>query len=563
MPSSLRVWQVGPIATGAALALLASAALLFAALLGGWELLRTALSGPSGGWSLDPVARALGQRYMLVSPLVNSLLLAVPVALLATCVGGALAWLAVRTDLPGGAAIMPLVALPHIIPGFQLASAWVEWFAHGGLWQAAFGHTPLAAYGVAPMIVVMTLHLMLFPYLLISANLQASDAALEEAARIAGLSTPRVLWRVTLPLARPALAASMLLVFAYVMEEFGIPSLLGTPSGFDTLTTRIYGLATTVPLDLAGASVLALLLGALALLVLLGQIKLLASQRLETLSGKASRQSRVALAGWRWPLAALVGVALLVAAIAPLAALGLVSLLDGWGQGYGPANWTLARYGALLHDEALRRALSNTLSLAAGSALVCTAAAVAIAYGAARLPTGWAARLARLADRVSFIAFALPGLVVGLAMILAFSGGWLPLYGTVWLLLLAYALRFVGVSVRTVASRLAQIGPELESAAAVAGLSRLRVMARIVLPLLSPALFGSAVLVSINAVKEISATSLLVSQGSETLAYEAYVRFQEGNYTQGSAVSMVMIALVVAMLAIGRWLARGSALEGK
>ena len=157
--------------------------------------------------------------------------------------------------------------------------------------------------------------------------------------------------------------------------------------------------------------------------------------------------------------------------------------------------------------------------------------------------------------------FALPGLVTGLALILAFGGGWIPLYGTVWILLLAYVLRFTGIGVRSISARLSQMAVELEAAAQVGGLGRLRVLARIVLPLLAPALAGSAILVFINAVKEISATSLLASQGSETLAFEAYVRFQEGDYTQGSAVSVVMIALVLVVLGLGHWLGRAKSEE--
>lgn len=548
-----------PVAALALAATLAALALLAASLLGGWELLRTAMTEPgSRAFSWQAIGRAFGERYMLLGPLLNSLLIAVPTAVLATAIGGALAWLAVRTDFPGRSFVMALVALPHVIPGFQLASAWVEIFANNGLWQAATGlDAPVNAYGAGAILAVTTLHLLLFPYLVVAANLQAADPALEEAARVAGLSPARVFWRVTVPLARPALVAGLLLVFAYVMEEFGIPSLLGTPRGFDTLTTRIYGLATTPPLDMEGASVLALLLGVLALLVLAAQLRLVRGQRLETLAGKASRQSRVSLGRWRAPVAIGVWAALLAVALAPLLALVLVSLLESWGQGYGPQNWTLARYAALFESEELRRALRNTLWLGAAAAAVATAVAVAVVYAAHRLSGGWR-RLAVLSDRVSFVVFALPGLVVGLALILAFSGGPLPLYGTVWILLLAYVLRFGGVSVRTVTARLAQIGVELEAAGAVAGLSRLRVIARIVLPLLAPALVGSAVLVFVNTVKEISATSLLVSQGSETLAYEAYVRFQEGNYTQGSALSVATIAVVLALLGVSRWVSRRS-----
>ncbi|GAB4403002.1 MAG: iron ABC transporter permease [Rhodoferax sp.] len=546
-----------PVAASALGALLLALALLAASLYGGAELVRTAFAHDNGtGVSVQALGRVFGQTYMLAKPLINSLLIAVPVALVATALGGVLAWLAVRTDLPGAAVIMPSLALLHVMPGFQLASAWIEIFADNGLWQTLTGlDPPLPAYGVGAILTVTTLHLLLFPYLIVAANLQAADPALEEAARVAGLSGARVFWRITVALARPALAAGLLLVFAYVMEEFGIPSLLGTPRGFDTLTTRIYGLATTPPLDMSAASVLALLLGVLALGVLWTQLRLLRGQRLETLVGKASRQSRVALGRWRGPLALAVWVGLGIAAMAPLAALVLVSLLQSWGQGYGPENWTLMRYAALLDSEELRRALRNTLWLGAGAALAATVTAVVVVYAQHRLAARSALqRLATVADRVSFIVFALPGLVVGLALILAFSGGVLPLYGSVWILMLAYTLRFGGVAVRTVAARLAQIGVELEAAGAVAGLSRLRVVACIVLPLLAPALAGSMVLVFINAVKEISATSLLVSQGSETLAYEAYVRFQEGNYTQGSALSVATIVLVLLLLGVSRWL---------
>jgi iron(III) transport system permease protein len=548
----------GPMLLLAAAAVACMAALLAASAWGGWELLSTALTNAAGEWSLHPAWRSVSQGYMLFQPLVNSLWLAVAVACLATALGAALAWLAVRSDLPGGRWLLLPVALPHVIPGFQLASAWVEIFSHSGLWQAAVGtEPPVSAYGRLAIVIVMTLHLMLFPFLMTASNLQANDPALEEAGRIAGLAPHRVFWRITVPLARPALFGGLLLVFAYVLEEFGIPSLLGTPNGFDTLTTRIYSLATTPPLDMSGASVLSVVLGLLAFAVLWGQLRLLAGQRMETLAGKANRQSRQMLGAWRWPLAAAVWIALLAIALAPLISLVLVSLLDSWGKGYGPQNWTLVRYAALLHSDELRRSLRNTLALAVGAAAVSVAVSVAVVYGAQRLR--WRASL--LADRVSFIVFALPGLVTGMALILAFSGGWIPLYGTVWILLLAYVLRFTGIGVRSVSARLSQMAVELEAAGQVGGLGRLRVLARIVLPLLAPALAGSAVLVFINAVKEISATSLLASQGSETLAFEAYVRFQEGDYTQGSAVSVVMIALVLAVLGLGRWLGRAKSEE--
>lgn len=543
----------------AILIVLVASLMVIASLWGGWELLKTAAHPGSDGNALATLDRVITQRFMLISPLLNSLLLALPVAITATVFGGLLAWMVERTNFVGGRWLIVCIALPHIIPGFQLASAWVGIFSFGGLWTAlTHVPSPFAAYGFVPMVVVMTLHFLLFPFLLIAANLNATDPTLEEAGRIAGLSPGKILKRITLPLTRPALLAALLLVFASVMEEFGIPSLLGTPSGFDTLTTRIYGLATTYPLDLSGAAVLSLVLGAVALMVLWIQLRLLANTRMETIAGKVSRQGRIELGRWRWPISGGVWLLMLAISFGPLLTLLVVSLIDSWGHGYSPANWTFERYHALLDSHELRRALFNTLNLSFGAALLVTAISLAIVYTTQRLSQRWFGRLAMIADRVSFIAFSLPGLVIGLAMILAFSGGWLPLYGTAWILLLAFVLRFSGIGVRSLAARMTQISEELESAGAIAGLHRLQMVAKIVFPLLGPALIGSMVLVFINSVKEISATSLLASQGSETLAYEAYLRFQEGSYTQGSAISMVMIVLVILFMLLGRWLGRST-----
>jgi iron(III) transport system permease protein len=157
---------------------------------------------------------------------------------------------------------------------------------------------------------------------------------------------------------------------------------------------------------------------------------------------------------------------------------------------------------------------------------------------------------AKVVDRVSFVTFATPGLVIGLALLLAFGGGMINLYGTYAILVVAYMVRFSGIAVRTVSTSVAQIAPELESAGRIAGLPAARVIARITLPLARQGIFAGFLLAFINGVKEISATSLIVSQGHETLAYEAYLRFQEGNFTQGSAVSLWMITLALAMTAL-------------
>jgi iron(III) transport system permease protein len=539
-----------------ALAFGVAAVFLFVSIYPYAKLLLASLTDDAGRLSLANWIGAFTARYLLLTPLSHSLLIGAATALAATALGAAMAWLALRTDLPGASAVLPFVAVPHIVPGFQLASAWMLIFTRGGLWQSLLtGAAPLPAYGGIAIWLVLTLHLYIFAFVAGAGALLALDPALEEAARIGGLRPWRVVMRVTLPLMVPALLSGLLLCFAYAVEEFGVPSLLGVPTGYSTLTTAIYELATTPPLSFGGASVLSIVLGAVAVLVLIGNLRLAAGMRGAMLSGKGAGSRKFGLGRWRWPLALLVWSFLFATALGPVAALAITSFIDTWGHGYGPANWTLTRHLALVTNVELVHALLNTFAIAIAAAALATLTGIVVAYGNIRLGARWALVM----DRISFVSFATPGLVVGLALLLAFGGGPINLYGTYTILVIAYIVRFSGIAVRSISPNLAQIGPELEAAGRIAGLSASRVILRITLPLARQGIMAGFLLAFINSVKEISATSLLVSQGHETLAYEAYLRFQEGNYTQGSAVSLWMIALALIVTALA---ARRGGMQG-
>lgn len=532
-------------------AALATLLFLVAALYPGGILIRTSLTAASGDFSGEAWNRLIAFRYLLATPLLHSVVLGFATALAASTLAVPLAWLATRSNLPGAGAILPFVVLPHIIPGFQLASSWVLLFTQGGIWSALVSdRAPLPAYGGTAIWLVLTLHLYVFPFAAASASMAGLDLSVEEAGRSAGLSAWRVLRRITLPLTMPAILSGGLLCFAYAIEEFGVPSLLGAPMGFSTLTTAVYEQATTPPLSFGTASAQSIVLGLLVVLVLIIGFKLAGRRQTAMLAGKGRRSGRNALGRWRWPLATLVWLFLAGTSLMPLAALTLTSFLKFWGQGYGPDNWTLARHAALIATPEFANAALNTLVVAGIAAVLATLTGVVVAYGALCSRARWAV----FTDHVSFAAFAMPGLVIGVALMLAFSGGVINLYGTYAILVIAYMLRFSGIAVRSTAASLQQVGSDIAEAARVAGLSRVRVVLRIFLPLARQGIGAGFLLAFINGVKEISSTSLLVSQGHETMAYEAYIRFQEGNYTQGSALSLWMIALVLVVVAlVARW----------
>jgi iron(III) transport system permease protein len=505
------------------------------------QLVLTSLRGDAG-FTLAHFASSFAHDYALTMPLAHSLAVSAATAGLATAIGTLLAWAAVRADLPGRRAVAALVAIPHIVPSFQLASSWIVLFGEAGIVQSTTGFTPLPAYGVGPLVAVQTIHLTVFAFLNVSGALASLDPSLDEAARTCGLGRAQALLRVTLPLMLPAILSGLLLSFAYSMAEFGAPILLAAPAGFGTLTTRIYELSTAPPLQFGQAAVLSLLLGLIALATMGLNLRLLARGSYVTLSGRAGAGGRARLgAAGRGAAAAVVWPWLALTALAPIGALVLISLLDSWGRGFGPSNLTLSHYATMLASHSLTHALGNSLALALGAAALAVALGFVAAYGAVRLGTRWGALL----DRTSFVNFATPGLVVGIAFVLAFSRPPVNLFGTYWILLFAYVVHFAGLAVRGIGANLRQLSAELEEAGAACGLRRAQVLARITLPLLRSSLATGFVLVFINAVKEVSATSLLAGQGTETLAFEAFLRYSDGDYTVGSAYSVLMVAIAL------------------
>lgn len=506
------------------------------------ELVLTSLER-AGTLTLSHYADAFTTGYLLYQPLLNSLLVCVCTGLAATAIGTALAWLVARTDLPGRQWIGVFVAIPQIIPSFQLASSWIVTFSRGGVFEGLFGFkSPLPVYGALPLVFVQSIHVILFSFLGVLGALSALDPTLEEAAMVVGLRRGGILRRITLPIVLPAILSAFLLTFANCMESLGAPLLLGTPSGFQVLTAQIYELATSPPVEFGEASVLSIIIGLVAVGVLVLNLRLLAVGSYVTVTGKGGGQSeRLRLGGGRWPAAFVVWLLVLAMSLVPLIALLLVSLLNSWGRGFGLGNLTLAHFQAVLHSGTVQPALQNAVSLGLAAGCLSVAFGLMVAYGTVRYRARWAFLL----DRLSFLAYATPGLVIGLGFILAFSHRPINLYNTYWILLGAYFVRFAGVGVRTITAKLTQLSAELEEAGAMVGLSRLRILTAIVLPLIQQVLGATAILVFISVIKEISATSILAGEHVQTLSYIAFLRYTEGDYTTGSAISVLMIAIAL------------------
>ncbi|MEX2275261.1 MAG: iron ABC transporter permease [Actinomycetota bacterium] len=456
---------------------------------------------------------------------VRTLVLAAAVTAASVAIGVTAAWLVMRTDLPRRRFWAVAFALPLVFPSYVGAFALLSALGPRGLLQqlveTPFGTDRLPDISGFPgAFLALTLFTYPYVFLTVAAGIRGLDPALEEAARTLGQSRWRVFLRVTLPMLRPSIVAGGLLVALYTLHDFGAVSLMR----YQTFTQAIF-LQYRAAFDRTPAAILSLILVALALGVLALEQRARGRARYYRAgTGAAPKLRPVALGRWRI-------LAVVFAASVTLAALVLpVTVLAYWlarGLTAGtPFNLTMG-------------AAANALLVSAGGALVALAAALPVALLAGRFP----GTLSRGVERVSYVGYALPGIVVALSLVF-FAANYAPgIYQSLPLVIGAYVVLFLPQVSEPLRGAILQVNPSLEDAGRTLGLSRARVLRRVVLPLVArPALAGVA-LVFLTAMKELPATLLLRPTGFETLATRIWTGASAGLYSRAAAPALLLIAI--------------------
>ena len=461
--------------------------------------------------------------------LVRSTALAAAVTATAIAIAVPVAWLTVRTDLPGRRAWAVLAALPLVIPSYIGAYLVVSALGPSGLAQDLLGVESLPSiYGFPGAWLVLTAFT--YPYVLlpVQAVLRSLDPSLEEAARGMGRSPSSAFFTVVLPQLVPAIGAGGLLVALYVLSDFGAVSILR----FDSFTSVIYTTYRS-SFNREGAAALACLLVALTVLVLWLE------GRTRRARGTYSRSSpgvqRVAavtsLGRWRWPALGFVGSVVGIALVLPVAVLLYWSTKSVAGEVDWPGVWSAAGHSLL----------------AAGVAAV---AAALCALPVALLAARHAGRLASWLERASFAGHALPGIVVALALVFLGTRAWPALYQTLAMLVLAYVVLFLPQAVGATRAALLRIDPHVEEAARSLGRTPLGVLRTITAPLARSGVLAGALLVFLTAVKELPATLLLAPIGFDTLATEIFRTTESSFFERGAVPSLVLLAVSAIPLAL-------------
>ena len=514
---------------------------------------------PGGRFDASVLARVLGSpRTWLATE--RTLATALASMALATVLGGALALLVGITDLPGKSALAFAGVLPLMIPSQVTAIAWIDLLDPSSPLLHLLGLAPPTGtanplYGFGGISLLMGLEHAPLVFLALRAGLARLPGEAIEAAEAAGAGRRRILRTIVLPMSLPALAAGAALTFVSALGIFGTPALLGIPAGYSVLTVLIYQqLAGFGPQAISEIAVLSLLLGAIAVAGVLAQS--VAGRRRAVRWSRPPTRRLLQLREWRWPLAISAWAMIAVTVVMPLLALTATALVPAYGVPLSAATVTAENFRYLAQDAATARAALDSLFLAGATALVLAVVSVALGY----LVVWRQSLAARLLDVAAELPYALPGVVLALAVILVFIHP-LPLigvslYGTLGIILIAYLARFLVLALRTTIAGYLQIDRALEDAAAITGASLWRRLRTILLPMAAPAVAAGAILVFLTALNELTVSALLWSSGHETLGVVVFSLAQGGDATLAAALSLLVVLATVALMAIAGLVAR-------
>jgi iron(III) transport system permease protein len=515
------------------------------------------------GWGLVQYVRTYGDpRFYKLAW--DTAIFAVGCTVGALCVGGALAWLVERTDLPFKQAARVMIALPMVLPPFLLAMGWALLASPRNGWlnvlmKDAFGLAkgPINIYSMGGMVFVETLALVPSVYLILAAAFRNMDPALEEAAMTSGARWPFMLRRIFVPMLSPAIlaAAAYLLIVGFLV--FDVPGTLGLPVGIYVVSSRIVYLATDQSggtsaygqIAAIGATYLVLLL------TLAWAYRRLTAQasRFVTVTGKGFRPRELKLGPLR-PLAMLLVVLYFVlAVVAPLGMLlwtSLVPYLAPISLEMLP-KLSLAQHRALLDNVRLAGAAWNSIWVAALSATLVCALAMAAAWAVLRGRGGGRT----LIDTLSFMPLAIPGTMIGMALVYVYlTISFVPVYGTAWILVIAYVTVYLSFTSRAASASLIQLHPELEEAARTCGATPAYTVWRIVLPLMATALVGAWVWVVAHVMRELSTALLLQGDDNATVAVQLWSYWAGGEPNKAAAVGVWLVVAMTLLTVLWQWL---------
>jgi iron(III) transport system permease protein len=492
----------------------------------------------------------------------TSIQFAAGTSIFAFLVGTVLAWMNERTNTPFKTLFFALSLIPLVIPSILFTISWIllaspqigiiNLVLQGWL---GLEEPPFNIYSLAGMIWVDGLHYSPMAFLLMTAAFRAMDPSFEESATMSGANIFQVVWRVTLRLTWPAIVATLLILFVRAIESFEVPALLGLPNGIEVFTSAIYQAVHRYPSLVGLASAYAVALLCITTAGVYGVSRLSSrGSRYATVTGKAFRPRQIDLGGWRWVTAAIfVGYFLLIVVL-PFSVLLWSSFQRFYAVPSMEAlgNLTLDPYRFILDYPNLSRTVLNSLMLSLGSATIVMLVTSVICWIVVktRVRGRW------LLDNIASLPMVFPGLVLGLSIMIFYLNVDIGVYGTMWIMLIAYVTRFMPYGLRYNTSSMLQIHQELEESAAMSGASWATTFRRVILPLLKPGLLAGWIYVTIVSIRELSTSILLYSPDTQVISITIWELWENGQYVELSALGVMFITALFLLVLVAQWLGR-------
>lgn len=481
--------------------------------------------------------------------LTNTVELSLMVMIASVIITFPLAWLVGRTDMPGKKGFRTLLVSSYMIPPYVGAIAWVQLLnpSVGYLnnifkWMFGLETAPFDIYTFWGLAWVLMLFYSPFAFITISRAMEKMDPTLEEAARVSGASPLRTVIDVTLPLMAPSILAGGLLVFIAAGSCFGIPSIVGMPGNIEVMTTRI---VTYIYMgDDAGvrdATALAASLMFIANFLLMGMTWMMGRKNYTTISGKSTRPNIVELGKWKWPAVCAVSLYGAIAVVIPLGSIVLTSFLKSMSKPIELSNIGIDPWIPVITSAQYMESVWDSVIYGVIAATIGTLLSLFVAYLAVKTQI----KGRSIPDLLVVIGGSTPSIVIALALIITFSGNYgLNMYSTMWIIIVSYLVKYMTMSVRTIAAALSQVHISLEEAALNSGANWLRCCKDIIIPLIAPSVIAGWFLIFMPSFYELTMSLLLYGSDTKTIGVLLY-ELQTYADTQNASVLSVIILMIV------------------
>jgi len=488
------------------------------------------------------------------STFANSLIFAGGSAAMTFLFGTILAWLTERTNTPLRAMFVPIAVVPLILPGVLESIAWIfllsPKFGYLNVWlMHLFGlqSPPFNVFSLPGMIWVHSVGQVPLAFLMMTAAFKSMDPSLEESAMTSGANTWQTFKRVTLRLLMPTAGSVLLILFVRTLESFETPALIGIPARIYVYTSEIFLAFNEYPPDYGRGGALAvglLLLSAVGVWLYTRATK--EGKKFQTVTGKAFRPRQFDLGPWRWVGLAFLLVYFVFVVLLPFLVLFWASFLPFFAAPSWDAlnKLSLDNYRYLSTFRPFWQAMKNSIILStftATIAMVLTSLVAWIVYKS-KLRGAW------ILDFLAFVPITIPGIVMGMSLILLYVAFPIPIYGTIWVLLIAYVTRFIPYGMRSASGSILQIHSELEEAAAASGASWWETFKRVTLPLLRPGFVAGWIYICIVSFREFSTSVLLATGESRVLSILLFTMFEQGQVTIVAAIGVLMIVTLLSVV---------------